>query len=85
MRLSDAIEQFIKTMIAGSKYRGEFEERLKDTIKEVHKQGNVILFIDEFHTLIGAGKAEGSMAAGGARGQAEGYCAYGAGGFFRAD
>jgi ATP-dependent Clp protease ATP-binding subunit ClpC len=49
------------SMIAGSKYRGEFEERLKDTIKEVHKQGNIILFIDEFHTLVGAGKAEGSM------------------------
>ena len=49
------------SMIAGSKYRGEFEERLKDTIQEVHKQGNVILFIDEFHTIIGAGKAEGSM------------------------
>ncbi len=49
------------SMIAGSKYRGEFEERLKETIKEIHKQGNIILFIDEFHTLIGAGKAEGSM------------------------
>ena len=49
------------SMITGSKYRGEFEERLKDTIKDVKKQGNVILFIDEFHTLVGAGKAEGSM------------------------
>ncbi len=49
------------SMIAGSKYRGEFEERLKDTVKEIQKQGNVILFIDEFHNLVGAGKAEGSM------------------------
>ncbi len=49
------------SMIAGSKYRGEFEERLKDTIRDVHTQGNIILFIDEFHTLVGAGKAEGSL------------------------
>ena len=49
------------SMIAGSKYRGEFEERLMDTLREVGKQGNIILFIDEFHTLVGAGKAEGSM------------------------
>ena len=49
------------SMIAGSKYRGEFEERLKDTIREVREKGDVILFIDEFHTLVGAGKAEGSL------------------------
>ncbi len=49
------------SMVAGSKYRGEFEERLKETLKEIQKRGNIILFIDEFHTLVGAGKAEGSM------------------------
>ena len=49
-------------MVAGSKYRGEFEERLKTVIDEVRKAGNVILFIDEMHTLIGAGSGgEGSM------------------------
>ena len=49
------------SMIAGSKYRGEFEERLKDTLKEIKKEGNIIIFVDEFHTLVGAGKAEGSI------------------------
>ena len=49
------------SLIAGSKYRGEFEERLKNAIAEVRKSGNIILFIDEIHTLVGAGKAEGSM------------------------
>ncbi len=48
-------------MIAGSKYRGEFEERLKRCMEEVKNAGNVILFMDELHTLIGAGSAEGSM------------------------
>lgn len=48
-------------LIAGSKYRGEFEERLKNVMNEVKKDGNVILFIDEIHTIVGAGKAEGSM------------------------
>jgi ATP-dependent Clp protease ATP-binding subunit ClpC len=48
-------------MVAGSKYRGEFEERIKRTINEVKAAGNVILFIDELHTLVGAGNAEGAM------------------------
>ncbi|MFR7551953.1 MAG: ATP-dependent Clp protease ATP-binding subunit [Acutalibacteraceae bacterium] len=47
-------------MVAGSKYRGDFEERIKAAIDEVKKNGNVILFIDELHTIIGAGSAEGS-------------------------
>lgn len=48
-------------MVAGSKYRGEFEERIKKVIKEVRAAGNVILFIDELHTIIGAGGAEGAI------------------------
>ncbi|MBQ9543613.1 MAG: ATP-dependent Clp protease ATP-binding subunit [Clostridia bacterium] len=48
-------------MVAGSKYRGEFEERLKNVIDEVIKDGKVILFLDEIHTVIGAGGAEGSI------------------------
>lgn len=47
-------------MIAGTKYRGDFEDRIKNAIDEVKKAGNVILFIDELHTIIGAGSAEGS-------------------------
>lgn len=48
-------------MVAGSKYRGEFEERIKKVIREVISAGNVILFIDEMHTIIGAGGAEGAI------------------------
>ena len=48
-------------MVAGSKYRGEFEERIKKVIKEVTTDGNVILFLDEIHTIIGAGGAEGAI------------------------
>ncbi|MDR0839326.1 MAG: ATP-dependent Clp protease ATP-binding subunit [Oscillospiraceae bacterium] len=48
-------------MVAGTKYRGDFEERIKAAIEEVQKAGNVILFIDELHTLIGAGAAEGAI------------------------
>lgn len=48
-------------MVAGTKYRGDFEERIRNTIEEVQKAGDVILFIDEVHTLIGAGSAEGAV------------------------
>ena len=51
----------MSSLIAGAKYRGEFEDRLKSVIDEVKKDGNIILFIDEIHTIIGAGASEGSM------------------------
>ena len=51
----------MSALVAGSKYRGEFEDRLKKVVKEVIKAGDVILFIDEMHTIIGAGSAEGSI------------------------
>ena len=51
----------IGSMIAGTKYRGDFEERIKTALEEVKKAGNVILFIDELHTIIGAGAAEGAV------------------------
>ncbi|HBI26394.1 MAG TPA: ATP-dependent Clp protease ATP-binding subunit ClpC, partial [Peptococcaceae bacterium] len=47
--------------VAGTKYRGEFEERLKKVIEEIRSSGNVLLFIDEVHTLVGAGAAEGAI------------------------
>ncbi|WEV54618.1 ATP-dependent Clp protease ATP-binding subunit [Leuconostocaceae bacterium ESL0723] len=49
------------SLVAGTKYRGEFENRLKNVIEEIHQDGQVILFIDELHTLIGAGGAEGAI------------------------
>lgn len=51
----------MSALVAGAKYRGEFEERLKKVIEEVKKAGNIILFIDEIHTIVGAGASEGSM------------------------
>ena len=51
----------ISGMVAGTKYRGEFEERIKKTLAEVKKSGDVILFIDELHTIVGAGSAEGAV------------------------
>lgn len=51
----------LSSMIAGSKYRGEFEERIKKVIREVVAAGNILLFLDELHTIIGAGGAEGAM------------------------
>lgn len=51
----------LAAMLAGAKYRGEFEERLKKTLREVQKRGNVIVFIDEIHTIIGAGSSEGAV------------------------
>jgi ATP-dependent Clp protease ATP-binding subunit ClpC len=51
----------LASMVAGAKYRGEFEDRLKKVMGELHQAGNVILFIDEMHTIIGAGAAEGAI------------------------
>lgn len=51
----------LSSMVAGSKYRGEFEERIKRVLAEVKEEGNILLFLDEIHTLIGAGGAEGAI------------------------
>lgn len=51
----------LSSMVAGAKYRGEFEERLKSVMEEIHKAGNIIIFIDEIHTIVGAGAAEGAI------------------------
>ncbi|MCH3955840.1 MAG: ATP-dependent chaperone ClpB [Olsenella sp.] len=61
----DVIELDMSALVAGAKYRGEFEDRLKSVLKEVEKSdGRIILFIDELHTIVGAGATEGSMDAG---------------------
>ena len=64
LRSTRLISLDMGALVAGAKFRGEFEERLKAVLKEVKDAGNVILFIDEIHTVIGASKAEGSMDAG---------------------
>ncbi len=51
----------LSSMLAGTKYRGEFEERVKNALAEIRRMGNVILFIDELHTIVGAGSAEGAV------------------------
>ncbi len=65
LRDKDIVELDMSALVAGAKYRGEFEDRLKSVLKEVQKAGGqVILFIDELHTIVGAGATEGSMDAG---------------------
>ena len=65
IRDKDIVELDMSALVAGAKYRGEFEDRLKSVLKEVAKSdGRIILFIDELHTIVGAGATEGSMDAG---------------------
>jgi ATP-dependent Clp protease ATP-binding subunit ClpC len=61
LREKQIVSLDLSAMVAGTKYRGEFEERLKAAMKEVSESGRVILFIDEIHTLVGAGAAEGAI------------------------
>ncbi len=61
LRSKRIVSLSLSSIVAGSKYRGEFEERMKKLIEEVRQAGNVIVFIDELHTLIGAGAAEGAI------------------------
>ena len=61
LRNKTVIALDIPAMIAGAKYRGEFEERMKNVMEEVSKNPNIILFIDEIHTIVGAGAAEGAV------------------------
>jgi len=61
LREKKVITLDLALMVAGTKYRGQFEERIKAVMDEIRKVGNVILFIDELHTIVGAGSAEGAM------------------------
>lgn len=61
LRHKQVVTLDVAALVAGSKYRGEFEDRMKRVVKEVADRGDVILFIDEMHTIIGAGSAEGSI------------------------
>ena len=51
----------LASVLAGTKYRGEFEERIRDILAEIRRAGNMILFVDEMHTIVGAGSAEGAI------------------------
>ncbi len=61
LRKKTLISLDLTLMIAGTKYRGQFEERIKAVMDEIKKNGNVLLFIDELHTIVGAGAAEGAI------------------------
>ena len=61
LRDKRVVAMYMSSLVAGTKYRGEFEERLRDILDEVTRAGNIILFVDEMHTMVGAGSAEGAV------------------------
>lgn len=61
LRDKRVVALYMSSLVAGTKYRGEFEERLRDILEEVIHAGNIILFVDEMHTIVGAGSAEGAV------------------------